>query len=168
MSVTRPKQQAPREIIDELIDLIRRQFCADLPKEEWWKMKRFMRRVVTWPAGWMTGKGMAVPPKRYREILLGVFNTIKIHGNTDNVRYWPAYLLHSVQEHFKHHGEEYLDEAKAIEAKAHLALMGLRRAPDSEVADRRIEALSSVHNALKPRRQAKKKPGQDSEQLSLL
>ncbi len=167
MSQERPKQQAPREIIDDILNVVRNQFCADMPNAEWWKAKRFTKRIVTWPAAWLDERGAALPSKRFKVIILEILNTVKLHGDTANVQFWPGYLLHCVQQHFRIHGEEYLTEAKAISSKADLAMMGLA-ARDSEANDSPISALAKANEVLKPRRHPKKPAGRKPAQMDLL
>lgn len=84
----RPKQQLPGEIIGDLMGAIRNAFYAG--DERWFADQAFLRRRV-----------VTLPPQRYKEILLEVFQEIKRHGQTESVKYWPGYLVHCMQQHFQ-------------------------------------------------------------------
>jgi hypothetical protein len=115
MPVERPKQQLPEEIVQDLMGVIRNSFYGDLPPKRWFEDQGFIRRkVVCWPAGWLISKGVTLKPERYKEIVMGVITTIKHHGDTGGVKYWPGYLLHCLQMHFKCHGDEIYEEAKSL------------------------------------------------------
>ncbi|HYE32617.1 MAG TPA: hypothetical protein VEH27_14410 [Methylomirabilota bacterium] len=119
----RPEQQTPVEIVNDLLFSIRNQFYIDAPTKKWAQDSAFIRRnVVLWPAAWLNNRGVTLPPARYKEIILGVLNEVKVHGKTAVVKYWPGYLKHCLQEHFKHQGERYYEEAKALRASIETAL----------------------------------------------
>lgn len=160
----RARQQMPREIVGDLLGVIRGQFCGDLPDKKWFQQQRFFLRVVTWPAGWLKSRGVTLTPERYKAVLVGIFGDIKTHGTTGAVKHWPGYLLHCVQEHFKHHGDELYEEAKAVR---HLVERSLAQARPGAAAPDPIETLAGVKAVLSPgrgRRAAKPRRNQ----LSLL
>jgi len=115
MKVERPKQQLPGEIVADLMGAIRGSFYGDMEAKRWFQDQDFIRRkVVCWPAGWLISRGVTLKPERYKEIVMGVITTIKHHGDTGGVKYWPGYLLHCLQMHFKCHGDEIYEEAKSL------------------------------------------------------
>ena len=144
----RPKQPLAAEIVGDLLASIRGAFYGDLDDKQWHQEKRFLTRVVTWPASWFNRRAVTVRPERYKAIFLGIVDDIKVHGSTAGVKFWPGYLLRCVQEHFRHHGDEYYEEGKAVRATVEKAL--------SQVAGRRqvdpVEALAQVSAVLAPRR----------------
>lgn len=144
----RAKQSLPEQIVADLLGVIRRQFLADLAEKEWYQHRRFLLRVVTWPAAWLNRRGVSLPPARYKAVFLGILDGVKVHGATAQVKYWPGYLLHCVQEHFKHHGDELYEEAKSVRHSVERALS--RVAPGENPADT-VEMLSQV-NAIVSRR----------------
>ena len=147
MKVERPKQVLPVEIIADLMGVIRNQFYAG--NEAWFKDQAFIRRrVVTWPAAWLNRRGVSIKPERYKELLLGIFQDIKRHGQTGAVKYWPGYLVHCVQEHFKHHGEEIYGEAKALRNLVEHALLAGSRAAGEAKSNDPVAGLALVHQAL--------------------
>src|SRR5437870_4946601 len=113
---------------------IRGQFYPDATPKQWAQDSHFiLRRVVLWPASWLTKKGITLPPSRYKQILLEVFNEIKVHGATDSIKFWPGYLAKCVQERFNKHAEELYQEGKNIRTLAEqvLTAAGTAKLPPS-------------------------------------
>lgn len=161
----RATQETPEEIINDLMQFIRSAFYQQNPA--WFKDQHFIReRVVTWPASWLDGRGVTLPPGRYKEILINIFMIIKQNGNTGSVQYWPRYLLHCVQQHFKHHGDEIYEEGKSLRAITDLALSTCRRSMETNRSADQVAAIAQVHQALTSRK--KKAMVQPKEQLDLL
>jgi len=87
----RLKQNVPAEVVEDLMRFIRNSFYPG--DDRWFKDQHFIRRhVVTWPAAWLNGKGVSLPPERYKQIVMGVIIGIKQHGATEAIKYWPGYL----------------------------------------------------------------------------
>jgi hypothetical protein len=142
--------------LDFLLAFIRSGFYRDCP-DRWFKDQHFIRRkVLTYPAKWLNSRGVTLPTDRYKEILVGIFSTIKVHGQTDTVRYWPGYLLHCVQTHFKCHGDEIYEEGKSIRAHTDLALATVQRALQAQRVADPVASLVQVANALKVATRKKK------------
>jgi DNA-binding FrmR family transcriptional regulator len=78
-------------------------------------------------ASWLNKKGVTLKPERYKQILLERLNEIKIHGQTQAIKYFPGYLKHVLQTHLKHHGQDYYDEGKALRALTENALSTLAK-----------------------------------------
>ena len=130
MKVDRPKQDLPAEIIGDLMGAIRNAFYPG--DDRWFKNQQFIRfHVVTWPAAWLNAKGVTLPPARYKAIILDVLQGIKQHGKTEAVQFWPGYLKHCLQTHFKVHGQEIYEEAKAIRNQVERALLACQRAGEA-------------------------------------
>ena len=106
----------------------------------------FIRRnVVLWPARFMLGKGFTLPAARYEEIMRSIFQTIIREGKTEAVKFWPGYLMLCVQNHWRHHWEDYYGEAKSTRNQVATLLAGCKPI-DHE--DRTIEALALAHQVL--------------------
>lgn len=132
----RPVQDTPEEIITDILGVIRGQFYPDADAKTWGQQVGFIRRhVVLWPASWLNGKGVSLPPDRYKGLILGVLMDIKRHGNTGAVKFWPGYMKHCLQEHFKHHGDEIYDEAKSIRTVLEQAMLAAKKAQGSKAPD---------------------------------
>jgi hypothetical protein len=146
----RLSQETPEVMVSRLLGLVRGQFCGDLPDKEWFQQTGFLRvKVILWPARFMAGKGFTLPPARYEAILRGVLAEIKHHGQTGQVRYWPGYLMKCVQDHWKHHWEEYYQEAKSVRTLAESLVVACGR---TGAEDRGVEALALAHRVLAGRR----------------
>jgi hypothetical protein len=144
----RPRQTVATEIRDDLLGAIRNQFYADAEPGQFQKDRNFLlTRVVLWPAGYLDKRGVTLPPERYKAILLEVFNGIKAHGQTGAIKYWPGYLMKCVQDHFKHHGEDYYNEGKTLRASLDKILKKAPRIPTADpvrvMAEARIDLLKS-------------------------
>lgn len=120
--IERAKQDVPGEMVSDLMGAIRSAFYAG--DGRWFKDQHFIRRqVVTWPAAWLNARGVTLTAGRYKEIVLGVLMGIKRHGQTEAVRYWPGYLKHCLQTHFKVNSEEIYEDGKAIRGKVEAAML---------------------------------------------
>lgn len=168
--IVRPQQQTPKDIVDDLMGVIRRQFYCDAPPKQWFQDQSFIRRrVVLWPAHWLNERGVTLRPERYKGILLEILQGIKHHGEVGAVRFWPGYLAHCVQQHFKHNEEAIYNEGKALRATLETVLLAAQGAVQSRPADP-VATLSDAYDLLKVRKRSaapRQRPAGDP-QLSLL
>lgn len=150
----RPVQATPEEILRRLTAQIRGQFCGDISDAEWFKSHhQFIRvKVILWPARFMVGKGFTLPADRYEAIMLDILGEIKRHGQTGAVRYWPGYLMKCVQDHWRHHWEEYYEEAKSVRNVVTAALLAGKVSPE----DRTVDTLAAAHRVLTAKKVTKK------------
>jgi hypothetical protein len=160
------------QLISDLLQVIRQQFYPDDPKQ-FFQDRRFLLRVVTWPATWCKSRGVFLPEKRYRSIFLDILRGIQNHGSTGAVKYWPGYLLHCVQQHFDHHGEEIYAEAKAVRTCIERVFLGIEKAkPERQASngsDQAVATMAAVNRALRPcRGQAKTRRQASPKQLTFL
>lgn len=153
----RPKQPLPAEMVADLLAAIRGAFYGDLSDKQWHQEQRFLTRVVTWPAGWLTRRAVTLPPERYKAIVLEILDGVKVHGATGTIEFWPGYLLRCVQAHFRVHGEDYYNEGKTVSAAVAKAMGSVGRHQVDP-----IEALAAANSVLskRPVRTAKKQPEQ--------
>jgi hypothetical protein len=165
MSQARPKQETPEELVNRLLGTVRGQFCGDLADKEWFQMSGFVRRnVILWSAAFVTGKGFTMPPQRFESVLQGVFTEIKQHGQTGQIRYWPGYLMKCVQDHWRHHWEDYYKEAKAVRNIAEAALVNAGKAAPT---DKTVDTLAAAYRVLAGTKR-KSKVARAPKQLNLL
>lgn len=108
----RPQTES-REVIRDLLYVIRNQMYREDQQKYFWGQMRDLQRAITWPATWFNGKAIFVPADRYKAILLDRLMEIKRHGDTAGVQYWPRYILTCLQHHFGAEGERYYNEGKA-------------------------------------------------------
>lgn len=150
-------QRLDASLVRDLLGVIHRQFYPDAEKELY-QDRNFLLRAVTFPAKWLKQRGVALPEKEYRALLLTIFTTIKHHGATGQIRRFSAYFLHCVQEHMKHHGEEYYDRGKQIRGIIADVHLGVRKAkPTDPQLDDSTELLAAIHATIKSRGGRKKK-----------
>jgi hypothetical protein len=124
--------------------------------KEWGQASHFLKRnVVLWPARFMVAKGFTVPAPRYESILRSIFSDVAVHGKTGAIKYWPGYLMKCVQDHMRHHWEEYYDEAKSIRSTAEIALLHLGKLQRQN--DPTVEALAAAHKVLTDKRRLVKR-----------
>ena len=164
-SPARPRQELPAELVGDLMSAVRGLYCGD---PAWFKERHLiMEFVVSWPAKWLNRKGVSLPPDRYKQIVLGIIQGVKQHGETGKIYSWPAYLGKCVQEHFQHNGEQIYEEAKDLRSKVEHAVMAFQRAAAAGPRTDAVEALAQVNAALRVARRAKQRRPQ-GKQLSLL
>jgi hypothetical protein len=156
----------PDEIVQSVMGVIRNSFYAG--DDKWFAQQHDIKRmVVTWPANWLTKKGVTLPGARFKEILIGILMDIKHHGDTEGVKYWPRYLFHCVQQHFKHHGDEIYEEAKALRHRVDSVLMAVGSVAKESKAIDPVEAIALAHRVLSFAHKRKHAP-KPKEQLDLL
>lgn len=131
----RLKQPTPEELTDACLDLLRRKFYNQPGDERCFfqDRSRLLDWVVLWPAAWLNGKGVTIHGDAYREIFQKVFFQASAHVES-KVKYRPAYLCQVIQSHFKIHGEDYYDQAKAVRniVEQTLLLVGHHKHPASD------------------------------------
>lgn len=77
--------------------------------------RRALLYAITWPAAWLDERALQMPPQRYQSLLQQRLQDIKSHGDPKRYRqYFPRYLLKSIQDWFKWHGEDLYFELKHI------------------------------------------------------
>lgn len=117
-------------------------------------------QAIAYPARWLDDRGVAISAARYTKMLTEIIRIIKAHGNLTAMRSPARYLLHAVQEHMKHHGEDYYEIGKATRNAFEDAINGLKsRAKSAEkTADSTVSTLAQTHRVLaaakKPKRKA--------------
>jgi len=107
-------------------------------------------------------RGVTLPSARYKEIVLGVLIGIKQHGATDVIKYWPGYLKHCLQTHFKVHGEEIYNEAKSVRNKVEHTLLACRK------VERSVDPIAVIAEARKLNAKPKRFKRAVASQLNLL
>lgn len=150
-----PKQEAPDELVNKLMGVIRGQFCGDMSPKEWGQLSNFMRRnVVLWPARFITGKRFTITADRYEQIMMEIFDGIKRKGTQGAIRRWPGYLMKCVQSHFEINWETYYQEAKGVRNIAMHALVNLGKV---QAEDKTVETLAMAQRVLSAKQPKKKK-----------
>jgi len=158
--VQRPSQPTPRELTDSCLDFLRRKFYNQPGDERCFAQdrSRLLSWVVLWPAVWLNGKGVTIHGDRYRQIFHDVFFQADAH-RSDKIKYRPAWMKMVIQSHFKIHGEEYYEEAKAVRNKIEQVLLvaGQRVAPTTDPV-REMASARQILTSGKPKKLAPKSP----------
>lgn len=163
----RPRQQLPAEIVQDLMQSIRGAFYGDMA-ERWFAQQADIKRMfITWPAGWLNGKGVTLAPERYKGLLLEIIRDVKLNVRGE-VHYWPRYLAHCVQMHFKCHGDEIYEEGKAFRNQVDRTLTGCQKAVAASQGHDPIKALALAHGALTTAHKRNKKAVGKTNQLDLI
>lgn len=158
----------PQEIVTRFLDSMRKQFFPGNEKL-FYQEKSLLMLAIAYPARWLDDRAVAINAKRYTELLTGIIRTINAHGDLKSVRSPGRYLLHAVQEHMKHHGEDYYEIGKATRNAVEDALAGIRtRAKNADRAvDSTVVTLAETHRVLSAAKAGRKKKDKAPEQGSL-
>jgi hypothetical protein len=106
------KQPMTKELKDSCLGILRSKFYAGDDKCFFQDQRDLLRWVVLYMASWLYRKGVTIHGDRYREIFSKVFLQAAAHVRT-KIKYRPVYLRQVIEDHLKHHGEKYYEEAKA-------------------------------------------------------
>ena len=150
------KQPTPVELRDACLNFLRRKFYGASPEEAKafaQDRSRLLAWVVLWPAGWLNGKGVTIHGDDYRKIFMEVFMDASAFVQS-KVKYRPAYLRQVIQSHFRIHGEEYYEKAKATRnlVEATMLLIG-KPTPAAPDPVKDLAAARAILLASKPKKQ---------------
>ena len=158
-------QEHSEDLTTRILRRLRVRFYAGQDKFYFQELD-MLKRAVFYPARYLDERSMRLPVEQYEKILLSVLKTVIEHGNLSAVRSPARYLLHAVQKHMEHHGEEYLEKAKRFDRALDQVMCGIRNAKPVE-ADATVPALAAAHRLLALQSGRKKKETQQ-EQTRLL
>jgi len=154
-------QPTPKELTDSCLNLLRTKFYAGDDKSFYQDRRLLLKWVVLFPAGWLTSKGVTIHGDAYREIFVKVFLQAAAHV-TSKVKFRPAYLRQVIQSHFKIHGEDYYDAAKAVRNQVdHVLMMAGQLAKQAAPAADPVREIASARQILAsgtPKKAAGKPP----------
>lgn len=159
------KPAVDSDLYADLMGRIRRSFYQGRDKE-FFQDQSILGQVITELASWLHERSVNLPRTQYQAIVLKVLRTAKEHGQITKVNRLSAYLLHCIQEHIKHHGEEYYDKAKSIRTLVEKVAHGLIDPAKAPAPDATVETLAAVHAALRSKG-GRKKTAPPKDQLSL-
>lgn len=166
----RLRQATPQELTDSLLGFLRGKFYPGEGESKafYQDRSRLLAWVVLWPASWFNNRGVTVPAETYRKIFLTVFQTAAANAS-DKIQYRPAWMKMVIQSHFRIHGEDYYNQAKATRSLVEHAMMmtGAARQPVQAAPDpvARMAEARGILTSQKPRKATAKPPVKD--QLSL-
>jgi hypothetical protein len=157
--------KAPAEIVRTLTHALRKACYPETlgpgaDEKPFYRDLRFLQLAATTPAAWLAARGARLPWRRYEELFrTQILQPIALHGTLPPIEQSGArgrYLLHCAQQHMSHHGEEYLDQAKAIERAVSDVIHGLSR--KAVATDDTTASLATLHEGLRLKSGRKKAP----------
>ena len=164
----RLKQPTPADLTESCLGILRSKFYNESGDEKAFHQDRekLLHWVVLYPAAWLNKRGVTIHGDQYRKIFVNVFLQAAAHM-ASKAKYRPAYLRHVIQEHLKHHGEEYYDAAKATRNLVEQTIVALGR-PAQSAPDpvREMAAARQILATGQRRKSAQKRPV--NAQLTLL
>lgn len=161
------RTKAPDALVDELLADLNVSFYTGGDAKAWLRDLRDLKLVLTWPATWLTQRGIGLPGDRYEAILREIIAGVKEHGDKAAIRHFPTYFGHVVRQWFIHHGEELYEERKRARTFMEAALRtATQRAVFAEPDP--TEALAAAHRVLATGKRAAKAPHADQDQMTLL
>lgn len=159
----------PDQLVNLFLRSIRNQFYQGREKL-FYQERRILMQAICWPARYLDDRAVQISAERYKELLTTVIRTINRHGNLAQVRSLGRYLLHAVQTHMQHHGEEYYDIGKRTRNALDDIMRGLkqqgnitREARAIQSGDSTVPTLADAHRVLAATKGGRKpKPAQAS------
>jgi hypothetical protein len=137
------------EFVREQLLIVRREFFRSVTEKQFFQERSVLIQAITWPARWMNDRGARLPASGYRRILGTVINAIKRHGRRAQIQRFSVYFLHSVQEHMKHHGDQYYYMAKASRPISAILPSVTRHVRPGAAPDSTTEVLTQMNRLLR-------------------
>jgi len=156
----REKQVLPGELMRGWLGFIKEQLNRGREEKEFYSALGIYRKALTHFAAQLNAKAVTLPPGRYSQIVYGVLMTIRDNGNLDGIKYLPRYVLHCFQEHWKHHGEEYYEEGKALRSRVDRVLLAYLPKGGAPAVDKGadvVKTLAAVNAVLASPRKSRAK-----------
>jgi hypothetical protein len=152
---------APLEaLLTALLVRVRRDFYSGAQAKYWFAQQQMAKKALLHPATWLHRRGVQIPAARYEAILTNILDTAHRHGDLAKLKYVSRYLLHCVQQHMEHHGDEYYREGVAIRNRVSLAMTALERAHRG--ADSTVPILAEADKLLQIGKRKGKKQTADN------
>jgi hypothetical protein len=153
--------------MDELLAAVQRRFYpATARRSQYYRDRRMLVYALSWPAVWLSHRGLTCAPVRYRALLVARLDAIAEHGDPEKYgAYFPAYLLKCLQNWFQHHGEELYDELKHVRNALDQVLASASFAAEVRADGEKVDVLATAHRLIAARRPVKKES--DPAQLRL-
>ena len=151
---------------DTLLEYIRHRFYPHDPADKrFHRDRRMLLYTLTWPAAWLEERALRLSPRRYETLLRERLDAIARHGDPAvHQRYFPRYLLKTLQDWFAWHGEDLYDELKHIRNQLH-DLHHLLNTLHTDQTEDIVTPLAAAHAVLAHQKRRKSQPA--PEQLNL-
>jgi hypothetical protein len=141
------KMKAPDELIGELLQRYRLVLYQGKPDKVWYAQQQMVKKALLYPAAWLGKRQVEIPAERYRAIMEGILATMAANGNLGQVTWVSRYVLHCVQQHMEHHGEEYYCEGVAIRNRVSMVMDRIEKA--ARGADGTVPILAEADKLLR-------------------
>lgn len=144
------KTHPDQKTLDHILTHIQSRFYHDNQKL-FFRDRRFLLYVITWPASWLNERGLNPPPDRYKELIIDRLNDIQVHGAPDQyLPYFPRYLLKCLQDYLAWHGDSLYQEFKHIRNALYNVEAFLAKLPPGDPSTtphdhNMIEILANTH-----------------------
>jgi hypothetical protein len=138
----------PGEFVREQLRVVRREFFRSATDKQFFQERSMLIQAITWPARYLNERGVKAPASAYRRILGIVIGTIRQKGNVSRIRRFSVYFLHAVQEHMKHHGDQYYYMAKAARPIGAVLPSVTRHVRPGAGQDHTTEVLAQMNQVL--------------------
>lgn len=149
--------KAPLAMFSELLERVRRDLYRGKPDKLWYSQQHMVKKALLYPARWLEQRKVEISSERYKAILEGILATVKANGNMAQVTYISRYILHCIQQHMEHHGDEYYREGVAIRNRVSMVMSTIEKAKRG--ADSTVPILAQAESVLQiGKRKAKVKP----------
>jgi hypothetical protein len=125
---------AADNLVKSFLHRLRTQFYPD-DEKGFFQSRSMLITAITLPARWLDERGVRLPEKRIEEILVGIIRGIQHHGDTGRIGYFCAYFLKCVQDHMKHHGDDYYEEGKRLRLVLDTAVENLTKKQAARLGD---------------------------------
>lgn len=156
----------PEQLTDHLLADIHARFYQGVSAKKWAQEKRILIQAITYPARYLNERGGKLPGRRYLEILKAILADIQRHCQAKTFQRLSVYILHCVQEHMRHQGDRYYQEAKDAKPAAAVAGRVIRKA-QATVGDHSTRILAETHKILSQRKTTAQKARRET-QIELL
>lgn len=150
------KTDIPQQLTDSFLRRIRKQFYGGRDKA-FFQERRMLLQALTWPARYLDDRAVHLTARQYQDLLNKIIGTIVREGDLPKIKHVGAYLLHCVQEHMRHHGDEYYELGKSIREGIATVMRKLTPGPTDPQTEPITAQLAAVHRVLAtPRKRAPK------------
>ena len=153
------------ELTAAMLGELRREFYQAKPAKLFYQDRSLLLKAIAAPAVYLNDRGAKAPGSRYQSILRLVIRTIKAKGDIGAIHSFGRYFLHAVQEHMRHQGDRYYEEAKAPRPLSTLVPGAVRKLTPDQAATV-TDALAQAHRALSVK-SGRKKAGPPAAQHTL-
>jgi hypothetical protein len=142
----------PDQVIERFLRSIRNQFYKAPHEKLFFQERRMLLQAICYPARYLDDRAVKISAERYTALLTTIIRTINAHGDLSAVRSPGRYLLHAVQQHMQHHGEDYYEVGKRTRDTLDDIMHGLKpRVKGAEIhsgSDQTVPALAEAHRLL--------------------